>query len=580
MSARRGVLVFLLLLGLVGVVVLYAASQLSAPTRAASRPTVLTFDVPRDLDESEPPYLPLSFRGLSRRDELTLWDVVSAIRDAAEDDHVEALVLHIDDLRWGWAKIGEVRDAVQAFAESGKPVYVSLREGAGDSEYLLASAAGLVSMPPTASLGIDGLSVSVLFMRGTYDKLGISPNFQAVGRYKSAVESYTRTGMTPPAREALEAILDDHYHLLVDSLASARGLSRREVTALLDEGPFSARAARARGLVDTLLYDGEVDSLAVAHAGRRAVTLSLTRYIERQPSPTGGKRIALVVAEGEIVPGRSRESPYEGRLLGSETLIQALREARRRHSIRAIVLRVDSPGGAAQASDDIWREVERCRRVKPVIVSMSDYAASGGYYFAVAADSIVAQPATLTGSIGIFGGKLNLLGLYHKLGLEVESVTRGSHAGTYSPFRDFTPEEARRVQGLLEENYRGFIQRVAKGRARSEHWAESVAEGRVWTGVAARSRGLVDRLGGLEEAFDMARARADIGPDEEVVVERLPRPKRPFLGAFLQGLLSEETDETERLQDALPPALKALMAMARLPVGQALALLPYRIEVR
>lgn len=578
MPARRGVLVFLVLLGTLGVAVLIAALQMRGAGPSSSDATLLTYDVPSHLEESEPPFAAYSLRRLGR-ESATLYDVVTALRAAAEDDHVKGLVLHIDEIGWGWAKLGEVRDAVQSFASAGKPVYASLGGGAGEPEYLLASAADVISMPPTATLGLNGLSLTTFFIKGTFDKLGISPNFDHIGAYKSAVEGYTRTGWTPPARAAMQAVLDDHFHLLVDSLASARGMSRRAVMAALDDGPYSGTDARAHGLLDTLLYDAEVDSFALARAGRHVETLSLARYLDRLPEGHAGKHIALIVVEGAIVPGKSHTGAEFGRQAGAETLIEALREARKRHAVKAVVLRVDSPGGSSDASDDIWREVERCRRAKPVIVSMSDYAASGGYYIAAPADSIVADPVTLTGSIGIFGGKLNFVGLLHKAGLSIETISRGAHADMYSPFTDFTPEEARRYHALLEQGYSAFIDRVARGRHRTRSQVEAVAGGRVWTGLAARSRGLVDRLGGLEVAIDMARARAGIAPDEDFVVERLPRVRRSFLYGLLQTLFDED-DYSSRASLDLPPALRALIAMARLPVGQSLALMPYSIEVR
>ena len=578
MPARRGVLVFLVLLGLLGVGVLFAALQLRNPVPASSGATVLTYDVPSQLQESEPPFESFSLRRLGR-ESATLYDVVTTLHAAAEDDHVDALVLHIGEIRWGWAKLGEVRDAIQAFARAGKLVYASLESGAGEPEYLLASAADMIIMPPTATLGLDGLSLSTLYLKGTFDKLGVSPNFDHVGAYKSAIESYTRTSGSLPARAALQAVLDDHYRLLVDSLASARAMSRAAVTQALDDGPYNGTDARRRGLLDTLLYDAEVDPFALARAGKHAETLSLSRYSDRLPEAHGGKHIALIVVEGTIVPGKGRGGAGDGRQAGAETLIEALSDARKRHAIRAVVLRVDSPGGSSQASDDIWREVERCRQAKPVIVSMSDYAASGGYYIAVPADSIVADPATLTGSIGIFGGKFNITGLLHKAGVNVETLARGAHAGMFSPFTDFSPEEARRYHALLEDGYRAFIARVARGRHRTTRQVEAVAGGRVWTGVAARSLGLVDALGGIETAIEIARQRAGIQPDEDIVVERLPKVKRSFLYGMIAALFNED-DFSSRAALELPPALQALIATARLPVGEMLALMPYTIEVR
>jgi protease-4 len=578
MSARRGVLIVLVVLGLLGLAVMVAALRLRGTTTAASDHAVVSFDVPAVLPESEAPFQFALRR--ERREPVTLYDVLTGLRAAAEDDHVDALVLHIDDLEWGWARLGEVRDAVQAFTRAGKPVYASLEQGAGEREYLLASAARTIGIPPTATLGLNGLSLTVLFMKGTFDKLGITPNFDHVGAYKSAVEGYTRTGMSPPARLALEAVLDDHYRLLVDSIATARRMSRPAADRAIREGPYSAPEARHLRLVDTLLYRADIDSLALRRAGRHAHEITLAHYLERLPEERLGKHIALITAEGAIVPGRSRVSPSDGRQLGAETLIDALREARRRHAIKAVVLRIDSPGGAAQASDDIWREVERCRRAKPLIVSMSDYAASGGYYIAVPADSIVADPTTLTGSIGIFGGKFNIVGLFNKLGLSVESIARGPHADMFSPFTNFSREEASRYHALLEQNYRAFVERVARGRRRPAAAIDSVAQGRVWTGLAARPRGLVDRLGGLETAIEMARARAHIGADESIVIERLPRVRRSLLQSMLESLADEGDDTESRGLLALPPVIQAFAAAARLRAGEAWALMPYSIDIR
>ena len=577
MPVRRGVLAFVLVGAFLGLVVLAAALGLrrGAGFRGTG-PVALVFQVPEVLEEGAPP--PRTFPwGGRRRARYTTYDVLRTLRAAGEDDRVRALVLHVDGLDWGWAQVGEVRDAVARFRRTGKPVFASLT-GGGEREYLLASAADVVAMPPTAELQLDGLTATAVYFRGAFDKLGVHANYAHVGRYKSGVEPYTRTGMSPESRAALAAVLDDLYGLLVDSLATGRRLPRDSVGRLIDDGPWTAAEARRRGLLDTLLYDTEVDSLALGRGRTRLAATPFARYLAAHEPASQGPRVALVVAEGAIVSGHSRQLPGQEADLGSETVIDALRQARTRRAIKAIVLRIDSPGGMAQASDDIWREVQRCRAVKPVIVSMSDVAASGGYYFAVAADSIVASPATLTGSIGIFGGKLNILGLYQKLGLNVESVSRGRHAEMLSPFHDFTPEESARFEDALQTFYRGFVARVARGRRMTPAAVDSVAEGRVWTGAAAVRRGLVDRLGGLDVAFEMARARARIPRGQELVVERFPRVHRTFLDRVLEDMLSGDAGQDDAT--LLPPLVRAWAAVERFPVGEPLALMPYRIEVR
>ncbi|HEY2956020.1 MAG TPA: signal peptide peptidase SppA [Candidatus Eisenbacteria bacterium] len=576
--ARRAALVLILLLAAMGAASLLAALRMRAPRTVTLSASALILDVPSTIDEAEPPPGPLSL-GPPRRGRLTLYTLADAIERAGGDDHVAALVLHVGDLDWGWAKLAQVRDAIQRFAAHGKPVYASL-SGGGEAEYLLASAARVVSMPPTATLGLDGLSAEVLFLRGTLDKLGVSPNMLHVGRYKSAVEGYTRTGLSVPAREALEAMLDDDYRLLVDSLASARRRTPDFFRRQLDDGPFTAREARARGLIDTLLYEPDLDSLAARRGRTRLATMPFRRYVERaRREASHGTRVALITASGTIAPGRSRVGLEGEWILGSETLIEALQQARERRSIKGVVLRIDSPGGDAAASDEIWGAVERCRAKKPVVASFSDYAASGGYYIAMGADGIVSEPGTLTGSIGIYGGKMNVLGLLHKLGVSVERVSRGRHAGMLSPFSDFTPEEAQRFGHVLEEYYRGFVAKVAANRDLSRAQVDSVAQGRVWTGLAARQRGLVDQLGGFDEALAMLRDKAGLASDEELEVVRLPRTRVSFLQSLLEGLASQDEGEAlERIE--IVRTLRTLAAAASFPAGTALAHLPFTITIR
>jgi protease-4 len=576
MPARRGVLVFVLSVVALGLAVLFVSLRSMRSGDLSARPGVLVFDVPATLAEGDRPAGSLFFTP-RRRARLTTYEVVHALHQAAGDDDVTGLVLHVESLDWGWARVDEVREAVAAFRDAGKPVYASLT-GGGEREYLLCSAADVVAMPPTAVLQLDGLAATATFFRGAFDKIGVRPNFVQVGRFKSAAETYTRTGMSPESREALGAVLDDLYALLLDRLAEGRGLEPDTIAALLERGPFTAAEARGLGLLDTLLYDAEVDSLALAGHGVRRRAVPFARYLAARGGPRIGPRVALVAAEGAIVPGRSRALPGQEPELGAETLIEALRAARTRPGVKAIVLRIDSPGGSAQASDDIWREVERCRAVKPVIVSMADAAASGGYYVAVAADSIVALPGTLTGSIGIYGGKFNVRGTFEKLGLGVETVSRGAHAEMFSPYSDFSPEEAARFQQGLEEFYRGFVARVARGRRLSEAGVDSLGGGRVWTGAAASRLGLVDRLGGLTTALAMARAAAKLPAGEELVVERFPRVKRPLLERWLEDYVLR--DEEAEAWLALPPMLRAWSTVARLPVGEPLAIMPFQVDVR
>lgn len=573
---RSGVWTFILVLSAIGAAVLFASYRLHQPASPASASTVLVFDVPTDLEEGDLPFNPFALDML-RKNHVTLYRTVRGLKHAATDPHVAALVLHIDEVDWGWGKLAEVRDALLEFRNSGKPVYASLA-GGGDSEYFLASGARWIAMPPTSSLQVDGLSESVMFMKGAFDKLDIHPNFAHAGRFKSAVESYTRSGMSPESRAALEALLDDEFDLYADSVAVARDMTPAALRALLDQGPFSAQEALEAGLIDTLVYDAEADSMATVEMGDDVPTLSFALYAAHLPASRSGPRIALIAASGAITTGRSRYQADEGTVMGSETIIDALEEARTRSSIKAVVLRVDSPGGEMPASDDIWREVQRVRESKPVVVSMSDLAASGGYYIATGADRIVAQPTTLTGSIGIYGGKLNLLGLYHKLGLNIETVSRGRHAEMMSPFTDFKAEEAKIYTQQLEDSYRVFLERVAEGREMSEEQVDSIAQGRVWSGIGAFERGLVDTLGGLDVAFELALEEAGLPKEHGYRVESLPKVEH----SFLEGLIANWLEDNDGFSPGipLPSVVRAWIAASRFPVGVSLALMPYSVTIR
>jgi protease-4 len=576
MSSRPRVLLLVVLLVLVGAAGLALSLRLHGTSRPAPSRVALVWDVPGDLEDAPASASAFSFAAF-RRVRPSLWEIAGGIRRAAEDDNVRALVLHVGGVDWGWARMAEVREVLAVFRASGKPIYVSL-QGGEDQAYLLASAGTRVAMPPTTSVYLDGLTASAMFLKGTYDKLGIKPNFQHVGQFKSAVEQYTRTGLSEPARAAMEALLDDEYSLLVDTLAASRHLTPARMREVIDEGPFTARAALAAGLVDTLLDQPELDSLAVVRGKERLGTLSLDRYVGDSDEADGGVQIALIPAAGTIVSGRSRNSGWSGADLGSETLVNTLREACEKRAVKAIVIWVDSPGGSGDASDDVWQEIRRVRKVKPVVVSMSNLAASGGYYIACGADAIVAQPGTITGSIGVFGGKLNLLGLYQKLGLNIETVSRGKHAEMMSAFRDFTPEESARFQEQLDEFYRIFIGRVAQGRAMSEAAVDSIGQGRVWSGTSAKRLGLVDSLGGVQTAIAIARKRAHLAADADVGVVIYPHPHRPFFRRFLEDALEENDDEARVA--VLPPVLAAWMRASRFPAGQVLAMMSCEISIR
>jgi protease-4 len=445
-------------------------------------------------------------------------------------------------------------------------------EFCGNKEYYLATACSEISALPTALVDVSGLSAEVTFFRRTLDTLGVKAQFEGIGKYKNAPNQYTESGFTEPHREQMEALLDSLFEQYVEAIAQGRKKTPEEVRALVDAGPYDASEALKAGLVDKLAYEDELEA-KLRHSSRttpsRYLKSARGSWFDSRP------RLALVYAVGEIVPGESQSGAF-GELAGSATVAAALREARSDDGIKAVVLRVDSPGGFGPAADAIWREVAVTRKAKPVVVSMGDYAASGGYYIAMGSDAIVAQPATITGSIGVFGGKLSLRGLYDKLGLTKEILTRGRHADIYSSYRPWSDEERVKLRAQMQAFYRDFVSRAAAGRKRSYQEIDDVAQGRVWTGREALARGLVDRLGGLDTAVGIAKEKAGIARDQEVSLVTLPERKGLF-----ESLLERQEEAVDSSQLSLPGELRGMLRLVGLLGGGGLmARVPFDLRVR
>lgn len=500
----------------------------------------------------------------------SLRTLIESLDRAASDPNVAAVMIRVSFLPdSGWGKVQELRDAIGRYRRSGKPAYAHL-EFCGNREYYLATACNKIYAVPTALLNITGLAAEVTFFRGSLDKLGVEAQFEAVGEYKSAPNRFTESGFTQPDREQTEALLDSFYEQYVAAIAAGRGKTPQEVQALVDAGPYDGRRAREAGLVDELLYVDQIEERL-----KNAERLNPAAYVraargfgfDRRP------KFALIYLVGDIVPGESHGGPFGEGFAGSDTVAAAIRKAREDASIRALVLRVDSPGGSGTASDVIWREVLLARKEKPVVVSMGDVAASGGYYISMGSDAIVAQPGTLTGSIGVWGGKFSLHGLYDKLGLTREILTRGEHAAIFSEYRPWTEEERARIRAQMVAFYRDFVAKAAEGRKKTYVEMDAVAQGRVWTGAEALRIGLVDRLGGLDAAVAVAKEKAKIRKDQEVSLVILPEPKG-LLETFMER-------QEEGLELLAPPKLRGLLRWARtLGEGQLLARLPFDLKVR
>ena len=573
MSARRGVALVLFLLflavmasaaGLMVIAIMFGGP--STPTVSSNSTLFLRIQAP--FSEIESNSILSSFAGSPP----TLRTVVAAIDKARQDDRIRGMVVIPNTGGAFWAQLQELHDAIAAFRASGKSLVVFMEYG-GAGDYYLASAAERVLMMPAGTLDVTGLATYELFLRGALDKLGIYPDLLHMGEFKSYSNTFTEKGFTPAHREMTRSLNRDAYDQMVSAIAKGRKKSVEEIRLALDNGPFLPAEAKAAGLIDDLVYDDQIDDASPVQGTRR---LEGDDYLRGFVASVGsGPRVALLYAVGTIASGNSTFDAPGGAVLGSDTFVEWIRKVRADSSIRAIVIRIDSPGGSAIASEVIWRELMLTRQVKPVIVSMGDVAASGGYYMAVPANAIVAQPGTITGSIGVVTGKFALQGAFDKLGVGTESVSDGRFAEIYSPFRAFTPPERAKVEAQMQATYELFVSRVAEGRRSSAEKIDAIAKGRVWTGKQARELGLVDELGGLDRAIAMAKEHAKLDAGKPVTLVVYPQ-KRSFadlmanpFGVGLGASLEMLTRRPEaRILDKMAERLRLFRR------GETLALMP------
>ncbi|HEX4964877.1 MAG TPA: signal peptide peptidase SppA [Thermoanaerobaculia bacterium] len=564
---KKLLLIFVTLLG-VAVLATVAGVLLSRRGGAAREgATILVWKVDGPVLEQEVPRLPFSSEAAPD----SLAQLYPAFRAARQDPAIKGLAVYVQNAEIGLAKVQELRRQMLALRRAGKFVECYLEtagEGSnGTLAYYLATACEHIHLSPAGDLNLLGLSWESRLLRGTLDKLKIDPQFNRVGRYKSAVETYTQSRLTPEAQEAVAALLDDYYSQIVSAVAEARKKSAAEVRGLIDGAPYDAEGAKQRGLVDDLLYPDQFLDLLKKRLGEEPALLPVEEY---RPEPVFAVRqVAIVFALGTIVRGGGGTAPWtEESYLGSDKMAETLRDLREDGSVAAVVLRVDSPGGSALASDLILRQVEKLKQKKPVVVSMSDAAASGGYYIAAKASRIVAEPATITGSIGVFGGKFVTRRFEEEiLGIGHDSQKRGANADIYSELQPYSPQQEAQVQQLLDRTYAAFVGHVAAGRKMSREAVEGVASGRVWTGAAAQKIGLVDELGGLDRALDLARAEAGIAPREKVAIAFFPAPptwldvllskREPRLPGTLAAIVKGLETTPPRLLE-LPPELARL----------------------
>lgn len=478
---------------------------------------------------------PLRVRGGS----LGLLEVLRTLEVAGRDPDVRGVIIDLEGGVGGWSRRQALRRAILALRAAGTPI-VAYGETLGTAELYVGSAASKLWIAPGGSVHVTGLRVEGLFLRELLGRLGIEAEVVRVGTHKSAGETFTRASMSPEQREELECLLDDLFEELVTALAEGRGISAERARALIDEGLFTATTAHAAGLVDAALYPDEIDAavreVAAAAAEKPVDAADYHAWCVADgawlPLLREPPHVAYVVARGMIRRGRG------SRGIATETLRTLVRRLRDDARVRGVVLRLESAGGDGLASDLLWRELSLLAKEKPLVVSMGDVAASGGYYLAMAATRVLAEAGTLTGSIGVVGGKVNLEKLYGRLGVRRESVERGARAGLFSETRGLTSAERSALRAQMESVYDTFVARVAEGRRLAPEAVERIAQGRIFSGARAHGLGLVDALGGPLEALAEVVQRAGIGAAERVLVDvhpRLPRfaSLRSFVGLTL-----------------------------------------------
>jgi protease IV len=565
---RRSVLVVLsLAVAALVILVLFAVRQ-HLPDHS-----VLVLKLDGEVEEAPPTDLigQLSARGPAFPTLLLMLDM------AVADSRVDGVLLHLKTTGLGWARVEELRDAVTRVRAKGKRV-VALVEGTalnGTRELFLASAANRVLVAPAAMAPLGGIASQYVFLEGFLEKLGIHVEYSRVGEYKSAVEEFAARKMSPKAREMQTDLVDGVFAQIVDGIADGRHLSGERVRELFEETPATPKELVAAGLADEIA--DRKQSLKAGGFGDEAKEVEADAYLRTDPRTLGlrnGPEIALVIGSGTIVEERGRFSKG----FTADEVEKALDDAAKDDKIRAVVFRVNSPGGDVLASDRIWLAVRRVREKKPIVISMADYAASGGYYVSSGANAILAEPATLTGSIGVFALRPVFAGMYDKLEIGHEALSRGAYATVSGSDSPMTPAQQERTDRLIRDAYQEFLGRVSEGRGAKPEDIDKVGRGRVWLGSDALARNLVDELGGLHGAFERARKEAKLENEPDPV--RVILPAAPGLVDQLRGMLRGEA-ALEILHGALRAQLPALPELAWLPPQGGLAYLPpYWLELR
>jgi len=465
-------------------------------------------------------------------------ELIFALKEAELDQRIKGCLVRIGDSSLGWGRACELREAFHQFREKGKKAIAYLKES-GNLEYFIATACDEIVLCPSQSLNLVGLLTEVIYFKGALDKLEIKAELLQAGRYKSAVEPYIRDSMSEEHRESLNAILDEVLEELLRAISQSRNLPKEKARELIDQAPFLPEEAKALGLIDRIFYPDQMEEYIEGLLGEPIRKINAEHYYHLRLLGQGAfdgfrrlPRLALVYGTGVIREEDEYDYDDFGEEITSEKMVRGLREIRENPRVKAVVVRLDSPGGSAIASDLIWREMSLLRKEKPLMVSMADVSASGGYYIAMAGERILAEPISLTGSIGVIAGKLNLSGLYHKVGIKKEQVKRGESADLFSDYTSLSGAKQDKVRKELEYFYQDFVKKASEQRKMSFEELEQRAQGRVWTGNQALKLGLIDELGGLRKAVELAKQAIGLKPEDKVRMEIYPKARRRLLPMF------------------------------------------------
>jgi protease-4 len=568
-----GVLVGVVVAVLAALIFFLAVGKLFSDKQPAiAGDSALVLGLSGDIPEAAPVEVSIPF--IQSESSPTVLDLWTSLRHAAADNRIRALVLEPQSVSAGWGKLQEIRHQLVEFKKSGKPVYAYL-QGAGSREYYLASVADKIFLSPDDSLEVKGFFLEEMFFKNTLDKLGVQVQVDHMGKYKDAGDTFTRTGMTPETREVLNAVVDQIYNEFCATVGQARHKTGDQVKTLIDAGPFMAEQARNDGLVDALGYEDDVYNELQRKAGVSKLNkVGIRPYFKGTSNK--GDRIAFLVGEGDIVRGDPNDNGYASQsMIASGNFSKLIRRIRNDSGIKGVILRVDSPGGDAVASDEILHELKLLRASKPLVISMSDLAASGGYLISMTGDKIFAYPDTITGSIGVLYVRPSFKGLYDKLGITDESVERGKMADIDSISNPLSDAETQKLHESIATTYRSFLTKVAGARQKSIDQVDALGQGRVWMGAQAKDNGLVDNVGGLDEAIAFIRGKAGLAPGGDTNLVVYP-PRRTLLDLLSSS--SSDGVEDAMLNSRIRKMVPGLPAPSLLRGGM-LSRLPYSITI-